>query len=179
MKRKLIWVMLIVFILLLLNLVSAVDYYETKIVYDKGDVSIKSVVKVATDVANDNLPGGYVAEIVDEGGVVLDVVFFDIPRTLIYDELGADGNLSRGGRIELEQKEVTLMLPYYSNALKVNVYGKNIKLMDSQMISQQEIILEDDESNPILYLVAVLILAAITLVVYLFRNKLVKNDETT
>ena len=111
----------------LINFVYAEQYYQFNINYNKGVLSysgldIKENPKLAFS------EGGYLAEVVDANGKMLNLTFFSIPLDVYYDNFG-NGTTIGGGMIELDEMDVLLQVPYYQNAKSINVYAyENNKL---------------------------------------------------
>ena len=126
-SKKELWTLcILVSFFLLANIAMAAEYYEVKLLYDKGNITLDSI-NIKEFNKTRNLPGGYVAEIVDSKNNVLNVTFFDIPLKILYDTIdNKTGKLSGGGEITLDKQEVALLLPYFEDANALNIYDKTI-----------------------------------------------------
>lgn len=121
---------MLVFIILS-SLVNATisHYYEINLKYKNGDIILKSIqVKPLIDQKDlQNIEGGYIAEVISFDNEVLNLTFFDIPTTIIYDNFDPEtGEAIGGGVIELNETEVTIKFPYFENAKEINIYDNNI-----------------------------------------------------
>src|SRR3989338_11380438 len=93
--KKGLWLLcILVCFFLSVNIAIAADYYEVKLLYDKGNITLDSINVKEFDKTK-NLPGGYVAEIVDDKDNGLNVTFFDISLKILYDTIdNVTGKLS-------------------------------------------------------------------------------------
>lgn len=123
--------LLILSIIILSATVSAIDhYYEIQLKYSYGDISHDPIkVKPLTaETKLENLPGGYVAEIVSFDDEVLNLTFFDFPLEILYDNFDEEtGYAVSGGLIELNETDITLKLPYYEDAKDIIIYDEEIE----------------------------------------------------
>ena len=105
----------------------AQNFYEFNLKYGQGNYSFNSLNIVYLDNNMQKLLGGYVAEIVSFDDKVLNLTFFDIPLLVLYDQFDEEtGEVTGGGQIILDEKEITLQLPYYKNAKEINIYDKDL-----------------------------------------------------
>lgn len=128
------------FIILPLIVNAQVDhFYEIEIKYDRGRVSFNSIQIKPLLIENGltNLPGGFVAKIVDFDDNILNITFFDIPLEFLYDNIDEEtGKIVGGGLIELEESETIIRLPYYKNAKEIIIYNKELKELARKKISE-------------------------------------------
>ncbi|MBI2135486.1 hypothetical protein HYU06_00250 [Candidatus Woesearchaeota archaeon] len=174
--KKGLWIMcILVSVFLFVNIAIAADYYEVKLLYDKGNITLGSI-NIKELNKTRNLPGGYVAEIVDSKDNVLNVTFFDIPLKILYDTIdNVTGKLSGGGEIILEQQNFTLMLPYFENANALNIYDKTINKkfsMDLQKYSptikkeiEKEQITEEKKPDYVFFSIFTTVVIIVTVII--------------
>lgn len=166
---------ILVSVFLFVNIAIAADYYEVKLLYDKGNITLGSI-NIKELNKTRNLPGGYVAEIVDSKDNVLNVTFFDIPLKILYDTIdNVTGKLSGGGEIILEQQNFTLMLPYFENANALNIYDKTINKkfsMDLQKYSptikkeiEKEQITEEKKPDYVFFSIFTTVVIIVTVII--------------
>ncbi|MBL7100422.1 MAG: hypothetical protein ISS23_00540 [Nanoarchaeota archaeon] len=112
-------------------------YYRVNLEYDKGEISITSVEIEIFPGEIENLPGGFVAEIIDFDKNILTTTFFDIPLEILYDSFDPETKYAvSGGKIELEQAEVELFIPHYTNAKEIIIYNKEYEEVTRKSISE-------------------------------------------
>ena len=133
MKRIILVISFMVIISLFVN-AEINHFYEIELAYSFGKVSYTSIEVIPTSSENypENIPGGYVAEIVDNEREVLYTDFFDIPLIGLYDNIDEEtGEINSGGVIRLNETEISLFLPYFENADKINIYDEDVELIFS------------------------------------------------
>ena len=126
MKKSII--MFILFSLLINSVGASIENnYYLELKYDNGEIILKSLQIGLSKDGRDNIPGGYIAEIIDFEKKRLNVIFFDIPLKIVYDTFDEDTEEANdGGMIELNQTEFNLRLPYYESAKEIDIYDKNL-----------------------------------------------------
>ena len=123
---------------LLLNTVNAKInyYYEIKLNYTEGNVTLDSLIIEAFEEKIES-EGTYVAEIVSLDKKILNVTFFDIPLTIIFERINPTlGGLTGSEETRLNKSETTITLPYYDNAKEIRIYDPNITLLLTIPVSQ-------------------------------------------
>ena len=84
--RKLTIMFIMLFILTNLVNASTQNIFNLNLEYDNGEIILESMqIEPSKDGIN-NIPGGYIVEILDFDKKRLNVTFFDIPLKLIYDK---------------------------------------------------------------------------------------------
>jgi hypothetical protein len=148
--RKLIIMFIMLFILT--NLVNAAtqNIFNLNLEYDNGEIILESMQIESSKDRIDNIPGGYVAEILDFDKNRLNVTFFDIPLKLIYDKFDEKTEEAvSGGMIELNQTKFNLKLPYYENAKEIIIYDKDFnKKLTIDVSSYAKTIPKEPEEKP-------------------------------
>lgn len=192
---------LILSILILSTIVNAkVDhFYEIKLNYDYGNISYDYILVKPISAENklENIPGGFVAEVLSYDIKVLNLTFFDIPLEIIYDQVDREtGEIISGGLISLNKSETTIKVPYYDNAEEINIYDKDInkrltidlssyaknvtvkpeiRIIEEELEEEKSIPLKKElEKKPInytLFLIIGLILVVILLFIIVFFKK--------
>ena len=124
-------ILLILMAVILCNAVNANlnHFYEIKLKYNYGNITLKSIqVKpVINEKDIENIEGGYIAEVKSFDDKLLNLTFFNIPLTILYDSTDNEtGEINGGGIIELNQTETTIKVPYFENANEINIYDINI-----------------------------------------------------
>lgn len=129
-------ILLLSILLLLLSITISFALEENKIYvlklgYDRGEVSLKSIyISVGNATSRIMQPEvSYRAKVVSLANQILYDFKFDIPLTIYYDVFKPTG--ISGGSIKLNETNFTLILPYFKNATKINIYDKN----DTQLLS--------------------------------------------
>lgn len=150
MRKSIMFIMLFI----LTNLVNAStqNIFNLNLEYNNGEISLESIqIEPSRDRIN-NIPGGYVAEILDFDKNRLNVTFFDIPLKLIYDKFDEKtGEAVNGGNIELDQTEFNLKLPYYENAKEIIIYDMNLnKKLAIDVSSYAKTIPKEAEEKPVI-----------------------------
>ena len=121
--------LLFVLILSSITFAKIEHWFEIQLRYDNGNLSYNSiqVIPVIAENKIENIPGGYIAEVVSTKDEILNLTFFDIPLIVVYDDVDAKSEeIIGGGLINLNKSEVTIKVPYYENAKEINIYDKNI-----------------------------------------------------
>lgn len=128
---------IIISFLLLVSFASAIEhYYELNVSYSYGEISIESMQVKPLTGEIDNFVGGYVAEILSYDDELLNLTFFSIPRTILYDTIDPDtGQITGGGMIELNETSTILQLPYFDNAKELNIYDQDLNLKLTEDLS--------------------------------------------
>ena len=124
-------ILLILIIVILCNAVNANlnHYYEIKLKYNHGNITLKSIhVKpIINEKDIENIEGGYIAEVKSFDDKLLNLTFFNIPLEILYDSFDNEtGEINGGGIIELNQTETTIKVPYFENAKEITIYDINI-----------------------------------------------------
>ena len=123
-------IILILFILILSNIVYAEpnSYYEVNLEYKSGDLFLKNIeVKLNADKIGGGV-GNYAATIISFSEDILNITFFEIPLTILYDNIDPEtGEIVGGGLIELNETEIILRLPYYENAQEIIFYNPDLE----------------------------------------------------
>ena len=193
--KKTIVPLLFVLIISSITFARIEHWFEIQLRYDNGNISYYSIqVKpVTTESKIENIPGGYIAEVVSYNGEILNLTFFDIPLIIEYDNVDVQSEeIVGGGLINLNKSEVTIKVPYYENAKEINIYDKNITkrltidITDFSKITalkKEEKIIQPEEKiqieekkvkkNYLLY--AILVLFIVLIFIFLIK-KLRKQD---
>ena len=124
-------ILLILMAVILCNVANANlnHYYEIKLKYNQGNITLKSIqVKpIINEEDLENIEGGYIAEAKSFDDKLLNLTFFNIPLKILYDSINNEtGEINGGGIIELNQSEVIIKVPYFENAKEINIYDINI-----------------------------------------------------
>ena len=200
MKKVLLLILIIVILSTLIN-AQTNHYYEIKLKYNHGNISLNSIqVKpIINEKDLENIEGGYIAEVKSFDDKLLNLTFFNIPLTILYDSIDNEtGEINGGGIIELNQTETTIKVPYFDNAKEINIYDINIskklkidvseyskisaKLQEGAEPEQkknipikEEIKSAESKNNYLLYGSIVLIAIIMLALVYLYRKQ--KNKD--
>jgi hypothetical protein len=149
--------LLIIFLLCMVSFVHAsVEHtYIIDIQYDNGSVSYTSVrVRPSTETPP-STQGGWIAETVSVDNVVLDRISFDFPGIIYYDAVDdTTERVGSGGYSILNGAEITLLIPYFSNAKEINIYDSNLErklVIDVSSFAKERTVKVDavDESTPV------------------------------
>lgn len=118
----------IIYILLIVLLAASVSgtvqhYYVIDIVYNHGELSYTDLRIEPSQIEIKTPEGTYIAELVSTENEILNLTFFAIPLTIIYDIADQEtGEIISGGVTEFNESEVTLYVPYYNNVQEINIY---------------------------------------------------------
>jgi|SRR3989344_503687 len=197
--KKAILLLTIFSIILLSNLAYAQTnhYYEINLEYNRGEITLNSIQVNPLLDENDleNIEGGYIAEVKSFDNEVLNLTFFDIPTTIIYDNFDPEtGEAIGGGIIELNETEAIINVPYFKNAKEINIYDSEInkkltidvsdyakdslvkkEIIDAIKPEKQEILEVEikDTKNHAIYIFGLLfaLLVIIILMIHLYRKR--------
>ena len=101
---------------------EAFNYYQIALLYDFGELSIKSINVKPLSGQRQETFGEYMAQVITAEGMPLNLTFFAFPQTIRYDAIDPDtGQIAGGGELMLNKTEITLLLPYYDNAARVEI----------------------------------------------------------
>jgi len=100
------------------------NHYELRLKYHNGNVSFNSLSVKPTVNGIENIPGGYIAEMISNKNEILNITYFDFSSEIISEP--DDSESAVGGFITINNSEEILELPYYDNAKEINIYNKNI-----------------------------------------------------
>lgn len=194
--KKAILLLTIFGIILLSNLAYAqtIHYYEINLKYNRGEITLNSIqVKPVIDEEDlENIEGGYIAEVKSFYDEVLNLTFFDIPTTIIYDNFDEEtGEAIGGGIIELNETKAIINVPYFENAKEINIYDKEINKKLTIDVSdyakvkaeKQELVFKKEEQiqqkpkiepkskeNYLTYVSVLAIVAVAILMLYLYKK---------
>ncbi|MEM2918338.1 MAG: hypothetical protein QXY62_02425 [Candidatus Altiarchaeota archaeon] len=112
--------------------------YVVNLKYERGVISLVNDVHVKSGYP----PGrkiqpdlGYRCEVISFEGKELYSFKFNLPTKWFYDYLDKETGELSGGVIELEKVNFTLIVPYFSNGKKINIYNQTGALIISIDIS--------------------------------------------
>lgn len=131
----------ILFVLLLINFVSANFYYEFGLDFDRGNIDVNSVDVILSQQKDflynyHNESDGFYITIVDRNNLILDKIFFSPPNFLIYDFVDENGNINGGEIVVLDENSFVVNSEYFDNGYKAIVYDPFGNELDSILISQ-------------------------------------------
>jgi len=126
-SRKVILSSLLGFLFLLAFAMAETEhYYKFKLVYDNNDISLKSLEVIPTDKEIEMLGGDYTVELLSFSDEELDLVFFDFPLIIFYDNVNDETkDVNGGGAVILNQTELDVYVKYFDNAKKINIYDSD------------------------------------------------------
>ena len=101
-------------------------YYQLDLDYNNGEISLINHEIYFSDTEVDNYFGFYSAIVNDAENNSLDVVLFDVPNKILYDEVDENGTIVSGGEAELEDVDFTIYVPYYENASLIKIYNESL-----------------------------------------------------
>ncbi len=130
-KKKKSWALILLVFFILVSAaasVSAVDhYYVIGLLYDQGNLSLKTIDVEPSYKELKATEGRYVAEVVSYENKILNLTFFAVPTLVFYDQIDPNtGMVIDGGITELNQSEVQLYVPYYLDAKEINIYDQEL-----------------------------------------------------
>jgi hypothetical protein len=120
-KSNLIWIFAI---LLFININGVNGFiYELELNYNQGDLSLLSV-----DVIDEEFyePSGldYYADIIGRNNELLDSYLFGAPSFILFDIYNPEtGYMEAGGIQWIDEENITLELPYYSQGERIDIYN--------------------------------------------------------
>lgn len=123
----------ILYMIILLITISSVSasmnrYYTIDLSYDQGNITVSKISVDPSQKIKTNAPGTYLAEVVSNNNEILNITYFSLGLTLITDEINPEtGIIESGGTIELEQKEISIYVPYFENAHEINIYAPGLE----------------------------------------------------
>ena len=116
-------------------------YYKIGIDYQEGNLNVSSVEIEFSKTDIQNPFGVYTAEILNYSGDTRDMIFFDVPKDIIYDNVDPEtGEITGGGEAELEQVSFEIFVPYYEDAKEIFFYDgsfREIGKVDVSSFSKQ------------------------------------------
>ncbi|VVB78242.1 Uncharacterised protein [uncultured archaeon] len=130
MKKRILLIAGLAFILMLLANISATPfYYQVSMDYDKGNVNIKSVdIKFSNDeiknILNPHYFKTYKAEVSD-GNSVLKEIEFSLTNRIIYDTANSSGQINGSYIEDRDNLSFEIFVPYYQNARDIIIYDEN------------------------------------------------------
>ena len=145
--------LLIMYVILLSSFVSALEhYYEIELDYDQGKITNNRIqIKPVDKMVPRNVPGGYIAEVMSNNDKLLNLTFFSIPLTIMYDNVDKEtGEIVSGGMLELDQVTHAIYIPYFENAKQLNIYDKDVEIVltiDLQQYSKISITEQEPEKQ--------------------------------
>ncbi len=145
--------LLIMYVILLSSFVSALEhYYEIELDYDQGKITNNRIqIKPVDNMVPRNVPGGYIAEVMSNNDKLLNLTFFSIPLTIMYDNVDKEtGEIVSGGMLELDQVTHAIYIPYFENAKQLNIYDKDVEIVltiDLQQYSKISITEQEPEKQ--------------------------------
>ncbi len=126
------WVIVFVAIILLVN-AEPEKIYVVNLNYDKGDITLIDVfVKQGYAPGREIQPeGGYRCEVISFKGEELDSFKFMPPTGWAYDYIDPETGELKGGVKELEEVEFSLIVPYFSNGKRLDIYNpEGVKILE-------------------------------------------------
>ncbi|MFB6246456.1 MAG: hypothetical protein ABEI74_02625 [Candidatus Pacearchaeota archaeon] len=134
-------------------------YYELNLSWERGNFSLNSLEIEFSSEGFSNGGGLYSADVLDYRENVLNSTLFEVPNTVLYDNVDENGTIVSGGTLELNQTDFVLHVPYYENASEIVIYGPNAteklrvdvgkysKVQDSEDsdLGQSQDVLDEDE----------------------------------
>jgi hypothetical protein len=136
--------LLLIFILIATASAQVIHYYNLDLQYNHGGITYSSMY-VEPSLKQQPIPSGeFIAEIVSSDNEILNITFFAFPLTLFYDTIDPEtGEINGGGMIELNESNTTLYLPYYENAVEINIYdwdlNKKLTIDLNQYVKEESI----------------------------------------
>ena len=103
--------------------------YEVNIIYNHSTLNYSdlTVRPALPSMQLDNPTGQYLATVIAWNGTDLTKTRFGIPRIIFYDRFDPQTQQAiSGGQIEIENTQITLRLPYFENAERIEISGPNI-----------------------------------------------------
>lgn len=141
--KKLIFILLIIYVLGFVAGQSFQEYYKLDLNSNKGEFELINLDIELSDTSIQNYFGFYLAEVIDYKNETLNWTYFNIPNKIFYDTIDENGTINGGGLLELDEINFTIYAPYYENANQIIIYDENLteKLrIDVSMFSKKELI---------------------------------------
>lgn len=100
-------------------------YYDLNLSWERGNFSLNSLDMELSSEGFSNGQGLYSADVLDYRENVLNSTFFEVPNTILYDNVNDNGTIVSGGTLELNETDFAINVPYYKNASEIVIYGPN------------------------------------------------------
>jgi hypothetical protein len=127
MKMKKTILITILFLLVISVTASPQLYYILDLENSNDEISLKKISIQPLNEEPIESSGYYVAEVVSFDNEILNLTFFTLTNTILYDTIdNVTGKINGGGIIEENLTEVQVIVPYYNNAKEINIYNKNL-----------------------------------------------------
>lgn len=194
---------LIIYLMLILAAaisVQAVGHsYEVSLHYNRGNITLNYAKVILSSEAKRNSFGSEMAKIVSADNKTINYTFFGIPKFILTDSIDETGKIVGGEKIEINETDIIVYLPYYENANEIIIYNENLtkKLStDVSRYSKKEVFernvsaeaanvttgapeavkpAERPESN-LGYIVLILAIVVIVIAIFIARKKLQKQE---
>ena len=111
--------------LMSMQIVSAevFHYYVIDLTYTYGEITSTDYRIEPSQKEIKTPEGEYIAEVISNTNEILNLTFFKIPRTILYDTIDPKtGEITGGGIIERNETNTTIYVPYYENAVEIVIY---------------------------------------------------------
>lgn len=126
--KKLILILVVV-LFSSLALAEVHHYYEIKLSYVEGEITLQRISVIPSPKLLANSAGNYFVELVSLEGEMLEFDSFEFPLMVLVDETDPEtGTIVQGGMLELNKTEMIVYLSYHENAREIGIYDENFNL---------------------------------------------------
>ena len=138
-------------------------YYKMTLVNSDNDISLKNIEVIPTNKDIEMFGSNYVMELISFSNEELDVVFFDFPSIVFYDNIDPQTKeIIGGGILMLNHTELDVYVKYFDNAKEINIYdleynkvltidvskySKSDYFIEKEMMIKNEIPSEDEKND--------------------------------
>lgn len=117
-------ILMLIIILCVGNVFSINSFYKIDLNKQNESIYLNNleVIFDNKDLLNKNGLGGYIAEVEDKDFNILNWTFFTISDSVLYDYLDENNSIIGGGKLQFENINQTIYVPYYKNATLIKIY---------------------------------------------------------
>jgi hypothetical protein len=126
MKKIILTFTLCLFLIGIISAASINTYYNLNLNYNNGKLNLLSNNIEQSKEIIDNSYGKYALTLSDHKDNVIYIGYFDVPNTEVYEKIDKNGTIYGESELILNKVNFTLLIPYYDNATKIEIYDENV-----------------------------------------------------
>lgn len=101
-------------------------YYDLNLSWENGNFSLNSLNIEFSGNELSSQFGNHSTDVLDYQENVLNTASFEVPNTILYDNVDENGTIVGGGTLELNETDFAVYVPYYENASEIVIYDRNV-----------------------------------------------------